>query len=152
MLFRSPSGSYKNNYELSTVKTWLNETFYNTAFSDLQKQFIVNTVVVNDAASAGNPNDTYICNNTLDNIFLLSYAEAMQYFLENDSRLKKYPTDYALAQGAGKYNGGVIEWWLRSPYPNQSNARAVSDMGIRTYYNSPSSTDMGVLPALWIEL
>lgn len=147
-----PSGIYKNNYELSTVRTWLNETFYNTAFSELQKQFIVNTEVVNNAESAGNTTDTYICKNTQDNIFLLSYAEAIQYFLENDSRLKKYPTGYALAQGAGKCNGGVIEWWLRSPYTTSSYARAVSDTGNRTYCNSHSSTDMGVLPALWIKL
>ena len=83
-----PSGSYKNNYELSTVRTWLNETFYNTAFSDLQKQFIVNTEVVNDAASAENISDTYICNNTQDNIFLLSIAEVKQYFPREDSTRK----------------------------------------------------------------
>lgn len=145
-----PSGLYKNNYEYSTIRTWLNETFYNTAFSELQKQFIVNTKVVNDAASAKNTSDIYICNNTQDNIFLLSVAEADQYL---PRVVKKYPTDYALAQGVSKYSG-VIEWWLRSPHPSQNpiKVRAVSDLGSTAYTNSPGSNDMGVLPALWIKL
>lgn len=37
---------YPNNYAESTVRKWLNETFYNTAFSELQKQIILTTTVV----------------------------------------------------------------------------------------------------------
>ena len=148
-----PSGLYKNNYEYSTIRTWLNETFYNTAFNDLQKQVIITTEVVNDAASADLSDNTYVCANTNDNVFLLSYAEAGKYFPGEESTRKKYPTDYALAQGVYKYRG-AIEWWLRSPNRNESEieVRAVAYTGNRTYRNPPGSSDMGVLPALWIKL
>ena len=144
---------YPNNYEHSTVRAWLNETFYNTAFSDLQKQIISEIEVVNDATSTSASNNTYICSNTIDNVFLLSYAEAKLYDEAGLYEDVKYFTEYALSQGVGVTDRQCIEWWLRSPYPTGANdARAVDDEGNYTYINPVTSTDMGIIPALWIKL
>ena len=84
---------------------------------------------------------------------MLSYVEVGQYFPGVDSTCKKNPTDYAFAQGVYKYRD-AIEWWLRSPYRNEKEIEvcAVAWTGSRTYRNAPGSSDMGVLPALWINL
>ena len=154
-----PSGSYTNNYKLSTIRTWLNETFYNTAFSELQKQFIVNTEVVNNLASTGDAENAYICEDTQDNIFLLSYREVDDYFGE-DSRLRqKVHTAYAFSQGAWvntdspylQYRGYGY-WWLRSPNATDSKkVKVLMHTGWGTS-DDVSYTENGVLPALWIKL
>ena len=89
----------------------------------------------NSAASTGDSDNPYACENTNDKVFLLSYSDATNtnYGFDSDwrfspSRVAK-PTDYALARGAYQYNG-VGLWWLRSPDSGDSSlARYVDDGG-----------------------
>ncbi len=148
-------GSYSNNYAESTIRKWLNETFLNTAFNELQKEIILTTKVDNSVASTGYSSNPYACENTEDKVFLLSYKELTTYLTTNASRMKK-TTDYAQAQGAytstsSSYLGNGY-WWLRSPGSSNSNyARHVYYGGFNysfiVYY-----TDRGVVPALQIQL
>lgn len=147
---------YANNYEYSTIRKWLNETFYNTAFNDLQKEIILTTTVDNSVASTGKSTNLYACEDTEDKVFLLSYKELTTYLTTNDSRMKK-TTDYAQSQGAytstsSSYLGNG-SWWLRSPGGSNSGfARTVNYDGCVNYNNYVYFTGGVVVPALQIQL
>lgn len=147
---------YANNYALSNIRKWLNETFYNTAFNDLQKELVQVTKVDNSVASTGYSSNQYACADTNDKVFLLSYKEATTYMTSSTARRMK-STDYAKSQGCwqstdSSYKGNCW-WWLRSPSSSSSSiARNVgSDGDIDSDY-SVFNTFYGVVPALWIRL
>ena len=142
-----------NNYAESTIRAWLNESFYNTAFNEMQQAIIQTTTIDNSAASTGYSSNQYACENTNDKIFLMSYAEAITWFTSSAER-QKQGSDYAKSQGlwVGTSSGNRY-YWLRSPYFDYSSlARVVSDDGGIDDYNHVCETNRGVLPALVIEL
>lgn len=166
-------GSYNNNYKESTIRKWLNETFYQTAFSKFEQQIIQTTLVDNSARST-NPNNnvtqfnsgknSYACENTSDKVFLLSMQEVTNSsygfsseYSNYDSIRRKKTTDYARSQGCYTYTSssylGNGSWWLRSPYYGSSNyARHVYFDGNAYFINSVNYTSRGVVPALTITL
>ena len=154
-------GKYKNNYELSTIRKWLNETFYNTAFNDMQKNIILETQVVNDAESAGLESEEFVCDNTNDKIFLLSFKEAKTYY-STLPLLRRKPTDYAFSQGVfvadSKFTPeypqywGYGFWWLRSPHPKNADQVYVVKHDGMMMGDDVDFTEDAVLPALWIKL
>lgn len=138
------NGVTRNNYKSSTVRAWLNDTFYETAFNDTQKGIIMTTTVNNAADTTGyNPNN-YACADTEDKIFLISRAEATDLF-ENGADRGKETTDYAKSQGS------INIWWLRSPYKSSGLAGVVENYGTmdRDY---TECTNRGIVPALWLTL
>ncbi len=148
-----------NNYEYSTIRAWLNETFYNTAFNELEKEIIQTTLVDNSVSSTGDIANSYVYNNTNDKVFLLSYQEVTTY-LTSDALRQRKTTDYAKSQGSWASTKGSATWWLRSPYADYYHTSACvipSDGSIITFVNKfPSDlviqTNDGVVPALWITL
>lgn len=147
--------NYYNDYAESTVRKWLNETFYNTAFNDLQKEIILTTTVDNSVASTGDLRNPYACEDTEDKVFLLSYKEITTYLTTNASRMKK-TTDYAQSQGAytstsSSYLGNGY-WWLRSPSVHYSYDVCNVDHIGSVYYSNVSTATDGVVPALQIQL
>ncbi len=142
-------------WENCTLRSWLNNDFYNTAFNEAEKQMILQTEVSPDE----NPSyDTDPGNSTIDNIFLLSITEAEKYFSNDDARMC-VPTAYAIAQGAYtsdsyKVGGKATCWcWLRSPGDDQRYAANVDDGGSVYYVGLNVSDVIGcVRPALWINL
>ncbi len=172
---RTINGSpvYENNYAYSNIRSFLNETFYNTAFTTLEKDLILLTEVDNSARSTNLDNDaTYYnggesecaCSNTNDYIFLLSKQEATKSAYgfstsdsDYDSLRQKKTTAYAQCQGAStstysSYKGNGW-WWLRSPiYRNCNDARDVDCNGDASSYSNVNLTRGGVVPALKIKL
>ncbi|MBR2467343.1 MAG: hypothetical protein IKB38_10500 [Clostridia bacterium] len=151
--FDYKNGSYLNNYAESTIRAWLNETFMNTAFSELEQAIIETTLVDNSAASSEDPNNPYACENTYDKIFLASFAEVTNSgygFSEaytHDAARKKKMSEYARSQGAYGW------WWLRSPYDKEYYARQVSDTGfINKIGDGVHFNHVGIVPALRIRL
>jgi hypothetical protein len=149
---------YPNNYAHSTIRNWLNEEFYNTAFIELQKQIICTTTVYNNAESTGYSN-TYACENTEDKIFLLSAQEVTNTvygFVGNPSSYdiawqRKF-TDYAQVQGVDTIIDGKGDWWLRSANRRYgSYARLIDEEGV-VYGTNVILTYNGVVPALQIKL
>ena len=159
---------YANNYAYSSVRQWLNGTFYNTAFSNLQKTIITITTVDNSVESTGYSKDLdadpskYASNDTFDRLFLISYEEASK--INEEARVKN-PTAYAKAQGAySKNNNGY--WYLRSfnlqftagnRWTNSTSPQMVTingelnvDKNTIGYPNE--ATYMSIVPALWIKL
>ena len=147
-----------NNYSESGVRVWLNDTFYDTAFSKLQQKIILETTVDNSAYSTGSSSNFYACEDTYDKLFLLSYVEATNssYNLSYTSDRRVLSSDYARAIGlyistSSSYYGNGY-WWLRSPYSSYSyNVRYVSYSGSISY-TSANYYNYGVVPALWIDL
>lgn len=95
---------YANDYATSSIRKWLNEDFYNTAFTSAQKQNILPTTLDNKAYSTDY--SKYDSVSTTDNIFLLSHSEAKS--IDEDTRWRE-GTDYAKVQG---FDGE--SWHLRS--------------------------------------
>lgn len=150
-------------WENCTLRTWLNSTFYNKAFNSAERAAILTTNVNNSKSQCYSGWNTSGGNNTQDKVFLLSYAEANQYFgvtYNNSSNTKSRvaPTAYAIAHGAwtsssdktaDSVNAGW--WWLRSPGSYQSFAARVSTAG-SCGSNSVSYDYGAVRPALWVNI
>ena len=68
---------YANNYEHSTIREWLNNAFYNKAFSTPEKGSILTTLVDNSASTTASSTNPYFSNNTMDKVYLLSYQESI---------------------------------------------------------------------------
>lgn len=130
---------YNNEYnavswENCTLRKWLNNDFYNTAFSNEEKKKIVPTKLVNEAntkrpRSGGN--------DTEDNVWLLSLRELNEYFPDVTDREARMclPTAYAVSNGvyqSEKYHisgESTCWWWLRSPGDEEKDAAVVSEGG-----------------------
>jgi len=138
-----------NNYENSEIRAWLNDQFIETAFNSAQKNFIPETLVDNSAESTGIANNPYICEDTSDKTFLLSYKEAFQDGCFN-SNVERKITDYTKALKACEENGyGSI--WLRSPDNNNVNTILISVTGAKSTSNITFKA-RGIVPALTINL
>lgn len=135
-------------WEDSSIRSWLNGTFYNTAFTDAEKR----SIVLSYADADWNPvYDTYAGNATMDDIFLLSIWEAEVYFSDVEARFCK-PTAYAIANGAyaDPVSGGG--WWLmRTPGHIGSYVASTNTDGTIDYDGGRVQSDRGLIrPAMWL--
>jgi hypothetical protein len=144
---------YANNYKESHIRSWLNDSFYNTAFNNEEKARILTTTVDNSAHSTGYSSNKYACANTSDKVFLLSYAEATSatYGLSTTTARQLQSSAYAQSQGVWTHVYGYSHWRLRSPSSNADSAMFVNYVGNFYGNNDVSHTDVGVVPALWIK-
>lgn len=164
------SGEKNTTWENSNIRTWLNNEFYNTAFTEEEKNKIKEEQLVNE------DNDDYMTlggRDTLDKIFLLSISEARKYFSNGDNLGNKDQlvragaakgTQYAEYRKLGKirkdkqdkYEEWMLEnsaYNLRSPGGAQDSTAAVGpDAIISTSGNVGTGLNRrGVRPAMWIE-
>ena len=148
--------SYTNvTWEKCSLRTWLNKTFLNAAFTSDEAAMITTTTVTADK----NPKySTSAGNNTQDQVFLLSITEVEKYFSSDNDRMC-VPTAYAIAQGAytsSSYSvGGAATcwWWLRSPGDDRNSAAGVGNGGSVSCLGNYVIYDyVCVRPALWINL
>ena len=150
-----------NTWEECTLRSWLNDDFYQNAFSEEEKDLIALTQVVNE----GNPDfNIEGGNETEDKVFLLSIEEANEllraevgndYFLEESRSRKCLPTQYAKDNGASivDHEKGTIGWWLRSPGNDSDRTACVDYRGDVKVYGYPvNSTNYCVRPAMYINL
>ena len=161
------AGSYNEKFTdvtwaTCTLRTWLNDTFLNTAFTPAEQTAIKNTTVVNK----DNPYyGTEGGENTIDKVYLLSIAEASntaygfngEFNTRSETRMAKN-TVYAKERGAWTSTSTEYEgngwWWLRSPGTDRSiNASYVDDSGYGDYdgYSVDTVID-AVRPALHLNL
>lgn len=147
----------RNNYAESEVRAWLNDQFYNIAFTELQKSLIQTTEVDNSVYSTGFDPNPYTCENTFDKIFLPSYREVTNtaYGFRNNTDRYKVTSDYSRATGAftptdESYTPGF--WWLRSPAILDSLYALGVDFDGGVSGGDVSLDDYGLVPALTISL
>ncbi|MDE6617597.1 MAG: hypothetical protein K2K13_01055 [Clostridiales bacterium] len=153
---------YPNNYAQSGIRTWLNDTFYNKAFSATQQQNIQLTTVDNSAATTGKSENMYACDNTQDKIFLPSYKEVHNSAYgfvseggEQDEARMLLLSDYARANGTymmgyqpAWYGRG--QWWLRSPIWDSSVDIAIGTPSGAVGGTKVDSASVGVAPAMHV--
>lgn len=126
-------------WENSSLRNWLNEEFYNRAFSCEEKTYITK------------PDDTYP-----DNVFLLSSPAVKAYFRDDSSRVC-LPTDYANSQGIHldeqSNTPSSCYWWLRSSGADNGFAECVcNDGSISSRGYEVDSPDIGVRPCICVLL
>ena len=150
-------------WEKCTLRTWLNGTFLNKAFTEEEQKGILLTNVDNGSSQGYSKWSTSGGNNTQDRVFLLSYAEANKYLgvTYDDSKNTKSrvaPTAYAIKQGAYTFSSNKTAdgtaagwWWLRSPGGDQIDAAFVDEDGSLNY-DFVIRGNAVVRPALWINL
>lgn len=158
-----PNGTFANNYAYSSIRNWLNNTFYQTAFDKDERADVLLTRVDNtvdpsvpNLQSKVNP---YLCESTTDRVFLIGLVDVTneEYAFEGRSLLKK-ATDYALCMGLQPSNdegefADAANWWLRTPYYARSDSvKQVSYKGSTYSAVIVDRTGMGVVPALTISL
>ncbi len=143
---------YANDYATSSIRAWLNDDFYNTAFSSSQKTSILTSELNNRACSTAY--SEYDSATTYDKVFLLSYSEMQNtaYGFSSSSARQAKGTDYAKCQGLRVYSSDERSpQRLRSADYDSIYACIVSnngDLNNLCWYVSP--TDFGIRPAIKI--
>lgn len=145
------------DWENCTLRRWLNNDFYNLAFSSRERGAVVEQTVINEdhgEVDAGN--------DTRDNVYLLSIGEVtnpVYGFCENsdtssESRMMRR-SEYATARGADSQ----CPWWLRSPGNSRQNAAYIgayysySNYSGRLYDSGTSVMNrLAFIPAMHINL
>lgn len=158
---------YNNNYKYSNIRGWLNQDFYNLAFSESEASKINATTVDNSLASTGYDTSDFVCDNTSDKIFLPSFAELTNSTYQFRDASIADParvvtvTDYAKCIGAGLYssNDNARVWMTRTPGSNHTRVSVVNNDGamINSASGSPThyrtytyNTNAGIRPAMKI--
>ncbi len=138
------------DYETSSIRKWLNDDFYNTAFSEAEKEGI-STATVN--------NNVYYKS---DKIFLLSYDESINSAYGFDSSQSKcdkarriYGSEYAKAQGLEVSDAdftGYSSWILRTGGGYRFFDKVRHDGMSISVSDYVEDTSDGVRPALTLTL
>ena len=129
ILFQEKYNDERSNvtWETCTLRSYLNNSFRNLAFTEEEKKLIAKSTIENpDNKGTEGGNDTE------DYIFLLSIDEVNKYFKTDNDRAC----------------GG--EWWLRTPGYGQNSEAFVNIDGCINYYGY--DLVFGVRPALWLDL
>ena len=137
-------------WESCTLRKWLNEDFYNQAFSSKAE----NIILESEVTAEDNPEyGTSAGNSKKDKIFLLSISEAKTYFNSDEDRKCK-ATEYTIENGIFvNDDDGNCWWWLRSPGNDADRAACVNRLGAVDVYGYFVNSDTGgIRPALWINL
>lgn len=141
------------SWEDSSIRKWLNSSFYDDTFTNIEKKAILVTDVDNSTSQATGAKDTTNKwkakggNKTQDRIYLLSYIEAKKYF-----------PDLKCTESAG---GESKKWWTRcSGSPKSFSGTLALAVDERCVGRSNGSTAYGqwadqkflIRPALWVDL
>ena len=153
--------NYANDYYNSSIRKWLTEDFYATAFSESQQ----NNLLKYNCDNSCPWYSSFDSQNSSDKVFLLSYDEVKntEYGFnsdedEDDPARRAKGTDYAKCQGLWVYKNsgsnydGNSEWWLRSPNRSSNSACGVGNNGCSYYMYDVDVTNGGVRPALKLNL
>lgn len=136
------------NWETCSLRKWLNNDFLSLAFSAQEKKIIPTITVSPDKNSKYNTNPGKA---TKDRVFLLSVAEAGEYFSSQAER-KCTATSYAIANGVETVDGSCW-WWLRSPGEEQAWSAFVNYVGfVASHGYTVYDRSIAVRPAMWIKL
>lgn len=155
-------GTYANEYSVSLVRLYLQNTFYSVAFNEKQQNIIETTTLNNHQ---GDSVYAKLQQDTKDKVFILSYTEATNntygFTEENPQRRIKQVTDYALCSGAYaycySYSGTMTKnsmWYLRSAGDDALHVLKVDSTGEISKTSGThisESTYMGIVPALYIK-
>lgn len=134
----------KIGWEDSTVRTWLNTDFYNTAFGEEEKKYIPLSKIISSWRN------TSITEETDDYVFLLSNDEVEAYFDDHvgsdRGESKCEQTEYATRQGLGKNR-----WMARCYKYSKYSIYAYNTYG--EYEGVPDNPgNGGIRPVIWVNI
>ena len=136
-------------WETCTLRKWLNEEFYNTAFTSAEKQYIAESCIINTISEQNKSAVSSDGNPTYDNVFLLSVDEVTTYMgpslYEGEGRLVEV-TQYAKPDKTGLVYGF---WLLRSS--GEGRVGIVNKWGEIMSDMVDNYSDV-VRPAIWVEV
>ena len=155
----------------SDLRKWLNDIFYNEAFSEEEKKYIYNYKITDDLRFFNDnfvkKDDDYIRANNLgeskDKVFLLSYFEMIVYF--NTATTDKQILNPSLSRYAeNKYknisnnecNDSICSYWTRNTSSKNGENRAYSvdekENNKYSYKKEKVNNDLvGVRPVIWVK-
>ena len=134
-------------WETCSLRKWLNNDFYNTAFSDREKKAIQATTV---QAEDSPWFEVRGGRNTTDKVFLLSSDEAYNYYVTDAERIAEM-TQYVYDQMSDG-NEYCYWWWVRTPGETGSKAVCINPDGSYNVNGDNVDFDTGVRPAMWVDL
>lgn len=128
-------GKAANDWETSSIRQWLNNDFYNLAFTKAEKASVTDKVNDNRCSQTSSYYESYNRADTTEKVYLLSTFEVCnadygfnpKTYEDDPARLGK-GTDYAKCQGlivstyAGTAYTGCSYWWLRNNPGNTDRA------------------------------
>ncbi len=117
-------------WEESRMRFWLNDLFFNTAFSGEEQSFIL------PGTASG------------DRVFLLNLSEAEKFFPALKDR--KAPATY-YARMNGVLSDGSGEYWLCADLKKDADGRRVGTDG-RIALTQANDPDVGVRPVIWLSI
>lgn len=171
----SSKSAFANDYENSFIRQWLNNDFYNTAFSDEEKSEIMVSTINNTSFSTLRGKSGFhrydgCCTN--DKVFLPSYDEVLNTYYGfsskgdkdvSDLEYNKYEdrqslaSDYAYCQGvdipiygysANENLNEYSQWLLRTPGFQSSCASYVNENGVVSSWPDVEATYVGIRPCI----
>ena len=158
---------YETSWEECDLREWLNNSFYNTAFSKAEQESVLLTKVKNtDNVKNGEDSGS----DTEDYVYLLSDAEALEYFgnemigrskeeLPEKTEQLGLPTAYALLQGV--YTRGdkstywykeYSDWWLRTTASARYAVYLAASSRMVSSGKPVEQVQVGVRPVVWIDV
>lgn len=148
------SATLSNNYASSTIRTFLNDEFLNKAFSEEERDRILLTTVDNSSASTMDEDHPYICEDTDDYVYPLSYKDLTSFEFKKENTIDEaragIVSDYFKAIGGYVLDNERSDYWTRTPYNyNSSSVMAIIDNGMFRA-TSPTLSDTGVRPSIRI--
>ena len=144
------------SWKCSSLRKWLNEDFYCSAFNANEQTMIVEAYLQEPNPT---PYTTLPCNTAKDRVFLLSSEEIYICCNSNIEKICR-PTRYAATKNSKNslrtlmfplWSPGACSWWLRSP-GNNGRAMLVDRNGERYFSGDTVDKKYAVRPAIWISL
>ncbi len=133
----------------SSLRRWLNETFYEEAFDGEEQAKILETSLKNPINSSYGMTGG---NDTVDHVFLLCISEARSYFDTIDAR-QAANSSYVRGQRKKELNETYNGWWLRSPGEERNKAAYIDSNGVIRYAGTDIRNEtIGIRPVIWIDL
>ena len=139
----------KTTWETSSIRKWLNDEFIKTAFTEDEREHILETRLRNPDNYFNRVNGG---NDTKDRVFLLNIDEAEFYF---DDRFKRQALAGKEALGKRAYVAGTgyTAWWLRTPGSDEVHASNVDYYGTAVNIGFlVNYTSNCIRPAMWIKV
>ena len=111
-----------NIWEECSIRKWLNSNFYDTAFSEVQKNYIILTDVDNSESQDYSYWSKGGSCNTNDRVFLLSYTETCNYhdiIMQHDNYTTAFCRERLTFHSSNMTPEEIksCSWWKRSPGP-----------------------------------
>ncbi|MBR1744169.1 MAG: hypothetical protein IJ733_20370, partial [Lachnospiraceae bacterium] len=132
----------KTTWENCSLRKWLNEDFFLSAFDEKERNAILSAAVKNEDESE---TGTEGGNDTNDKIYLLSVNES------SDEMVDIIAPDTSYTERVGSMMAESSQtWWLRSPGHTSYEAVFVSGEG--EYYSMDTYEYMGIRPVLHLNL